>query len=353
MNSGDQLLEAVTADTIAGEINRASKHSLPIGTPCPNCRTAIAGPWCYACGQKGEEFHRSIWHLVAEAFEGLTHFDGRLWTTLPRLAARPGRLTRDFVEGHRAPQVPPFQMFLVVLLIVFFTGALNFKTDSHTLHVATPNDPAVQKALPAELRNHLQLDFGSGPTEQWFERHVTSAVANQEVFFATVERWSHQFAILMLPISALLLTGIFAFRKGVYVFDHLIFAMHSLSFQGLLLACFFLVGMATEQAGWLLLIAPVEAGANALPAPPPQDPSAPPLVLPFQPPPKVPQPPPPATPPSAPANEAAPAPVVVGGYAPMDPRAPELKPVLQAALARLLPAGRGRGKIALLTKRRI
>ncbi len=236
---------------------RATRHSLPVGAPCPNCGTALAGPWCYACGQKGEEFHRSIWRLVAEALEGLTHFDGRLWTTLPRLVARPAKLTRDFLDGHRAPQVPPFRMFLVVLLIVFFTGALNFKSTSQALRLATPNDPAVQKALPQEIRNHLQLDFGSSPTEKWFEHRVTSAVANQEAFFTAVERWSHQFAILMLPIAALLLSGLFAFRRGVFVFDHLIFAMHSLSFQGLLLSTYFLLGMVSGAAGWLLLAAPV------------------------------------------------------------------------------------------------
>ena len=52
MATGDNILEAVTADTLAHEAARASKHSLPIGAPCPNCHTALAGPWCYACGQR-------------------------------------------------------------------------------------------------------------------------------------------------------------------------------------------------------------------------------------------------------------------------------------------------------------
>ena len=123
MATGDQLLEAVTADTIATEARRAAKHSLPIGTPCANCQTTLAGPWCYACGQRGEEYHRSIWKLAWEALEGLVDVDGRIWQTLPRLVLRPGKLTREYLDGHRAVQVPPFRIFLIALLIVFFAGS--------------------------------------------------------------------------------------------------------------------------------------------------------------------------------------------------------------------------------------
>ncbi len=41
MATGDHLLESVTADTVATEAKRAAKYSLPIGTPCPNCKTTF------------------------------------------------------------------------------------------------------------------------------------------------------------------------------------------------------------------------------------------------------------------------------------------------------------------------
>ena len=102
MSLGAPELEAIAADAIVGEAKRARRHALPIGSPCANCGTALVGPWCHACGQKGEEFHRSIWRLVAEAFEGLTNFDSRFWNTLPRLIVRPGKLTREYLDGRRA-----------------------------------------------------------------------------------------------------------------------------------------------------------------------------------------------------------------------------------------------------------
>jgi hypothetical protein len=72
-----------------------------------------------------------------------------------------------------------------------------------------------------------------------------------------MEGWAHQFAILLLPIAALMLTLLFVFKRGVYVFDHLIFSMHSLSFQGLLLTVIFLGSLATGWVWWLLWLMPV------------------------------------------------------------------------------------------------
>jgi hypothetical protein len=257
MDPGEQLLEAVTADTIAGEIGRASRHSLPIGTPCPNCRTAIAGPWCYACGQRAEKYDRSILHLIAEAFEGLTHLDGRVWTTLPKLLLRPGKLTREYLDGHRAVQIPPFRLFLVVLLAVFFAGSLNFGADpvklnpvpTKSLVMKNPSDAADMQRAAAQMRATAK--------GRWLMERGAAALEHPEALSAAMERWAHQFAVLMLPIAALMLSVLFVFKKGVYVFDHLIFSMHSLSFQGLLLTAVFLGGLAIPGSSVLLLLSPI------------------------------------------------------------------------------------------------
>ena len=227
---------------------RPPKHGLEIGAPCPNCGTTLAGPWCYACGQKGEDYHRSIWLLVAEAFEGLTHLDGRLWTTLPRLLVRPGMLTRDYLDGHRASQLPPFRMFLVVLILVFFAGSLNLRHDPIQFNVKPADvqlDPAMRQAV------------GQSPTSQWLTEKAQHALTEPEGLLNAMEHWSHDFAILMLPIAALLLSLLFVFQRGVYVFDHLVFSMHSLAFQGLLLTAVFAGTMALSGAAWLLVLAPV------------------------------------------------------------------------------------------------
>jgi hypothetical protein len=95
------------------------------------------------------------------------------------------------------------------------------------------------------------------PSARWIIQGGEKAEADPEAMVTAMEHWSHQFAILLLPIAALLLSVLFAFKRGVYVFDHLIFSMHSLSFQGLLLMAVFLLGLATPWAAALLLVAPV------------------------------------------------------------------------------------------------
>jgi hypothetical protein len=281
-------LDALAADAVAGEIARASRHALPLGAPCPNCGTPLAGPWCHECGQKGEEYHRNIWHLFAEAFEGLTHFDSRIWNTLPKLVLRPGKLTHEYLEGHRAAQIPPFRLFLIVLLLVFFAGGLAVDQNRVNFKVAPPDAAVVTKDMtPKEKADYeqamaqvksqlaadapaaanppsvtveasdLKLDLGrKNRRGAWAKSQIKKAVANPEAFFFAVESWGHRFAILMLPVAALMLTGLFAFRRGVYVFDHVIFSMHSLSFVGLLLTAIFLLSMASPLAWWLLLAAP-------------------------------------------------------------------------------------------------
>ncbi|HZZ70600.1 MAG TPA: DUF3667 domain-containing protein [Phenylobacterium sp.] len=272
MAMGDELLEAVTADTIAHEIKRASKHSLPIGAPCPNCNTAIAGPYCYACGQRAEKFNRSVLRLMGEVVEGLIDIDGRIWQTLPRLALNPGRLTRDYLEGHRATQVPPFRIFLIVLLIVFFAGSENFSHTHPNFQIATPDDPVVtanmspkdkagfQHAMD-QLKTMKDGDFqgigsGSKQSQTFWVGKIRKAAANPNAFFASALNWAHQLAVVMLPIAALMLSVLFVFKKNVYVFDHLIFSMHSLSFQGLLLSAAFLGAIFSDAAWYLLWLSP-------------------------------------------------------------------------------------------------
>lgn len=257
MATGDQLLEAVTEDTIAHELTRASKRSLPIGAPCPNCHTALAGPWCYACGQRGEEFHRSILRLTWEALEGLTDLDGRLWQTLPRLILKPGQLTRDYLDGHRAAQIPPFRLFLIVLLLVFFTGALNFQANHVNFKVAPASSfMKMDAGAQADFKKATEA-MSKTPNGRWLVQHGQAALKDPDAYMRSLADWSHQFAILMLPIAALMLSVLFVFKRGVYVFDHLIFSMHSLSFQGLLISGVFLGGTAVDWAGSFLWLAPV------------------------------------------------------------------------------------------------
>ena len=290
-------LEVAAAASAGGWLRWKEQHTLEPGTPCPNCETVLEGPYCHSCGQLAETFERSVWRLVVEGFESFFHFDGRFWRTLPNLAIHPGRLTREYLDGKRAFQIPPLRLFLVVLLLVFFAGGLNLghreKTQGIQVQAKSLKDlePAERAKMEAALgrldpadrvevetalgQTHSSATPGASvgaapkPTDQpgvdekltgfgaWLHQQGEIARKNPQLFTMVLESWGHRFAILMLPISALLLSVLFVFQRRFYVFDHLIFSMHSLSFQGMLLSAMFLLGQLTSLSSLLLLASPV------------------------------------------------------------------------------------------------
>jgi hypothetical protein len=115
-------LEAAAADSLPSLMGRKPRPFEDKGKPCANCGAALEGPFCYACGQNCDTHHRSIWHLIIEAIEGMFHLDGRLMRTLPLLFFKPGVLARDLMEGRIARHAPPFRTFLVALLLFLFAA---------------------------------------------------------------------------------------------------------------------------------------------------------------------------------------------------------------------------------------
>jgi hypothetical protein len=313
-------LDIIGEASIGGWMRWRHKHIPPIGTPCANCETPLQGAFCYNCGQLAEGFHRSIGHLIVEVFESFFHFDGRLWQTIPKLAIKPGVLTREYLDGKRALQIPPLRMFLVVLLVFFFVGGLTFSNEqlSKAVNVqTTPSGPvtASQRAqliqawaaknklraafhkkplpLPTNLRTvpaapaaptlavksaaasagdataaaaadqNLNISLGprdhekKGAFENWMETKAKLAMQNRKAFGREIADQAHNYAFMLLPISALFLSLLFVFQRRFFIFDHLVFSMHSLSAQGLLLSVIILVNNLGLPGGWLVLASPV------------------------------------------------------------------------------------------------
>lgn len=252
-----QEIEAGAMDGAASFMRRRPKHALPVGSPCPNCATPLQGPWCHACGQSAEDYHRSLIRLAGEALEGLFELDGRLWRTLPNLLVRPAKLTRDYLDGHRAPQAPPFRMFLIVVVIVFLAAGVG--NNRQAFSFMEPN------GKPSTVSSNL-ADVSSSPQEKalnaWFQKRANYALAHPDAFQNQLVTWAQRLSILALPISAVLLGALFVFRRGVYMFDHLIFSMHSLSFQGLLLSAVLAAENLSTGWAWLAVASPVHLFAH-------------------------------------------------------------------------------------------
>lgn len=250
-------VEMATIGSLGGLFQRTKHHAIPAGAKCDNCATELHGQWCYLCGQEYSGARRSIAHLLYEAFEGMFHADGRLWKTLPRLFLKPGQLTRDYIEGKKAPQAPPFSIYLVVVVLFVFVGTLAEKPLPPINHTYVPAAGSADAIRQAKMIKLYTPKAGDSAAQKWFDARAMAALADPERFRLTAESWEHRAAILMLPIAALLLSAIFVFQRRFYVYDHLVFSMHSLAFVGLVLTAstivYALFGGAWAALLWLLL----------------------------------------------------------------------------------------------------
>jgi hypothetical protein len=122
----------VTAAAVAGRVDaarggKAHAEAVPAnhdGAICRNCGAALQGAYCHACGQSAH-LHRSLLHLVEEVLHGVLHFDAKGWRTLPLLVARPGLLTRRYIDGQRMRYVSPLALFLFTVFLMFFVASFS------------------------------------------------------------------------------------------------------------------------------------------------------------------------------------------------------------------------------------
>ena len=131
MDGSGTDIEAVLAERFAEQVSVSgrvlredqSPEVLPGASPnCLNCGTRLRGQYCGNCGQRSRSRLISLWELVSDAFGDLFELDSRLWQTLIPLIVRPGRLTRDYLQGRRARFMPPFRMYLVLSLLFFLVA---------------------------------------------------------------------------------------------------------------------------------------------------------------------------------------------------------------------------------------
>ena len=150
-----------------------SEKKLAGSDNCLNCGTALKGPFCYFCGQPDRNFMRFFPVLLRDLMEDLLDLDSRFMRTMKPLLFKPGRLTRDYMEGRRFRYAPPMRLYIFSSIVFFLLAALlssdavfiNSSVDENGLSVHL-NEPAaepqaVDEALnnpPGEVREQVDVD---------------------------------------------------------------------------------------------------------------------------------------------------------------------------------------------------
>jgi hypothetical protein len=127
---------------------------------CMNCGTALSGQYCGSCGQRARNRMISVWELTRDAFGDLFELDSRLWRSLIPLLNRPGKLTRDYLEGRRARYMPPFRTYLVLsivfFLVAFFDPRENFGFLFEAAVAPTAEEQAEERRKAGEALSEIR-----------------------------------------------------------------------------------------------------------------------------------------------------------------------------------------------------
>jgi len=176
MSENDSELTVTEAPAAERETPRNPKFTLArhrlAGSPsCLNCGTPLKGPFCYYCGQPDRNFMRFFPALLRELMEDFLEFDSRFTRTMKPLLFKPGRLTRDYLDGRRFRYTPPLRLYLFSSIAFFLLAALISSNAARETVENLPADGAqlteeqlgeAREALedvPPEVREQLNLNL--------------------------------------------------------------------------------------------------------------------------------------------------------------------------------------------------
>src|ERR1041385_561356 len=197
---------------------------------CLNCGNELAGKWCSQCGQRATEPRPTLHELLHEAIDELGHVDGKILRTIKLLLLKPGELTREFLQGKRAPYVSPIRFYLICSLLFF--GIMSI-TPTRNLHLTVTGGGGfhvgrVEDAPPA--------------TDRQLVRAAERVNKDPELLIHAFETAFPKAMFILMPLFALIVFAFYWRAERMYV-PHFYFAVHYHAFAFVVLALFLLAGL--------------------------------------------------------------------------------------------------------------
>ena len=255
---------------------------------CRNCGTQAPLKFCPECGQEttlhpptlGEFLHEFVGHYVA--------LEGALWQTLKLLLTKPGRLTREYLDGRRRRYVLPLRLYLTCSFLFFLVvkltpvvapdhavvvdlsgkrlgtvAELQAKADAIAKAASVTASGGVVPHRPTYERMH-PVDCGGRNQRgcNWVETLINNSGAGfgdhpQEVvqhMQAHIIAYAPYLIFLMLPAFAGLMKLTYWNRRMTYG-EHVVFSLHVHAFWFLLFLAIWL--LPEDLASLLELYVPV------------------------------------------------------------------------------------------------
>ena len=244
---------------------------------CPNCGTRIAGNFCQGCGQAAHLHVPSAREFLHEFIAHYVALEGKLWKSVALLLFRPGRLTRDYIEGKRARYVEPLRLYLsfsIIFFAIFKLGGVSFGD-------GPPQTPPAQQVqaqkgeIPEKRKNDSVIEFDEGDERraQAFAASIHPLLGKKVAQFTALPEKERETALLralssyspyaifaLMPVFAALLKLLYL-GTGRRYGEHLLFALHTNAFAFLMLSLLLVFSDLMPLSGpvlmlWLVLYLP-------------------------------------------------------------------------------------------------
>jgi uncharacterized protein DUF3667 len=233
---------------------------------CLNCGVALTGPFCSSCGQRDVPPYPSLRELVVDAFWELSGWDGRFAATVRALVAKPGKLTREFLEGRRARYISPLRLYLMCSLVYFLGAAtapnvrladgrtlfMGIRTGAQVSETSTSRPERVGKVAEEAFRSPASItdaqraqvleDIKKAPAAM--QPFLRRSIGDPAGFKRDLLEAMPRMLFALLPVFAAIVA---IFYRGHKYPEHLYFAIHVHAFVFLALALIELAKF-TQQA---------------------------------------------------------------------------------------------------------
>jgi hypothetical protein len=221
-------------------------------TYCPNCGTQLSGNFCQGCGQAAHLHVPSAREFLHEFIAHYVALEGKLWKSMALLIFRPGRLTRDYIEGKRVRYIEPLRLYLtfsIIFFAIFKLGGVSFgdgKPDAprarQEASVEQKREERRRAREKSEAHELIVLDKGDNEKAKELAAKVHPALGQKVEHFMQLPEKERTAALLralssytpyaifaLMPVFAALLKLLYL-GSGRRYGEHLLFALHTNAF---------------------------------------------------------------------------------------------------------------------------
>jgi len=160
------------------------RHALEYrGECCLNCGHPLdhSDRYCPNCSQINSTKRLELLDFLHELLSGIINYDSRLVRTLQALLLRPGKISRDYINGMRVRYTNPFRFLLSTAIVYFLLIALTtdlrqFDRISGIMEL----DEAMPESGPVQLKVNSDEEQASGNPEISGESDQSPEVESEE-----------------------------------------------------------------------------------------------------------------------------------------------------------------------------